>query len=90
MIIERLPCAQPGDRQYHCEVRRKSSKETAIERARSMNAMACGLGPIAAVMHLSKAFGANRAEILGQSTSADAAPPGIGGYVVGYVAAMFH
>jgi hypothetical protein len=33
MIIGRLPCTQPGDRQHHCEVRCKSSMETAIEPA---------------------------------------------------------
>ena len=56
----------------------------------SGHAMACGYGPIAAVMEISKRLGSRRATILRQATSAEAVAYRPGDYVVGYLAAMFH
>ncbi|MFP4381219.1 MAG: AmmeMemoRadiSam system protein B [Candidatus Sumerlaeia bacterium] len=55
----------------------------------SREAMACGYGPIAAVMLLSKEYGAQEAIKLSHATSADAMPHGAGDYVVGYLSMMF-
>lgn len=52
-------------------------------------AMACGHGPIALAMLLSKHYGAKRAVELGAATSADAMPRSSRDYVVGYRAIMF-
>ena len=63
--------------------------EALFEDSMSRRTMACGLGPIAAVIDASKRLGAKRATILNQATSADAMPRGPQDYVVGYLAAMF-
>lgn len=51
--------------------------------------LACGRGAIAAVMAMTRQFGATRGRILHRSTSADAMPHSDGQWVVGYVAAEF-
>ncbi|MBN1866341.1 AmmeMemoRadiSam system protein B [Candidatus Sumerlaeota bacterium] len=63
--------------------------EALYEDSMSRRAMACGLGPIAAAMDVSKRLGARRGAILKQATSADATPRGPQDYVVGYIAAAF-
>ena len=54
------------------------------------HAMACGYGPIAAVMEISKHLGARCATILHHATSAEAVAYHPGDYVVGYLSVMFH
>jgi len=51
--------------------------------------MACGRGPIAVVLEVSRRLGATRGMILNQTNSADAVPHSDGQWVVGYVAALF-
>ncbi|MCX7013455.1 MAG: AmmeMemoRadiSam system protein B [Candidatus Sumerlaeota bacterium] len=51
--------------------------------------MACGAGPIAAVMEMARRVGATQARVLRQTTSRDANPDYSSGYVVGYAAAVF-
>lgn len=55
----------------------------------SGHSMACGRGPIAVAMELSKGLGAQKAVILDQTTSADAITHRDGEWVVGYTAAVF-
>ncbi len=57
--------------------------------APSGHALACGRGPIVAVLQLSKRLGASEAQVLDRSTSADTIPHREGDWIVGYLAAMF-
>ena len=51
--------------------------------------MACGAGPVAAVMELSRQVGATQAQILRRTNSRDAQPMAGSSYIVGYAAAVF-
>ncbi len=53
------------------------------------NCMACGAGPVAAVMDLSRKTGATEARMLMRTNSRDANPLPGSSYIVGYAAAMF-
>jgi hypothetical protein len=64
--------------------------EALYQDVESRRAMACGHGPIALVMELSRHMGARRGTILHQATSADVLPHRAGDYVVGYLSVMFH
>jgi AmmeMemoRadiSam system protein B len=55
----------------------------------SRESMACGYGPVAAVMQAARHFGATKGKVLHQSTSADIVPHDAGSYVVGYVSCVF-
>ena len=50
---------------------------------------ACGSGPVAAVMDISRRIGATEARVLARTNSRDANPMPGSSYIVGYAAAMF-
>jgi AmmeMemoRadiSam system protein B len=51
--------------------------------------MACGAGPVAAVMELARRTGATEARMLMRTNSRDINPLPGSSYIVGYAAAMF-
>jgi len=68
----------------------KKMDTTALyEDTRAGRAMACGYGPLAAVMELSRRLGAKTGQILHQTNSCEVMPGRAGSYVVGYLSVMF-
>lgn len=60
-----------------------------VQAVRSGETMACGYGPIAAVMEISRHLGATRGKVLKKTSSAADRPRMKQDYVVGYLASMF-